>query len=123
MASKSKPLRWIGSSRRDLKNFPAPARRNVGFALDFAQKGTKHPSAKPLQGFGGGSVLEIIESFDGDAYRAVYTVRFHDAIYVLHAFKKKSRHGIKTPEREIDLIKQRLRQAEEDYASKHRQEN
>jgi phage-related protein len=111
-----KPLRWVGSSRADLRAFPAEARRNVGFALDFAQNGGKHPAAKPLRGFKGAGVLEVVEDHDGDTYRAIYTVRFARAVYVLHAFKKKSKTGIKTPKHEIDLIKKRLKLAEADYA-------
>jgi phage-related protein len=80
-----------------------------------AQFGRKHSSAKPLSGFGGASVLEIVENFDGDTYRAVYTVKFAELIYVLHVFQKKSKSSIKTPKNEIDLIKQRLRAAEENY--------
>ncbi len=113
-----KPVRWVGTARADLRGFPAEARRNIGIALYFAQKGDKHPSAKPLKGFGGAGVLEIVENCEGDSYRAVYTVRFADVVYVLHAFKKKSKQGIKTPKHEIDLLKQRLQQAEEDYHSR-----
>ena len=90
-------------------------KRDIGFALDKAQRGDKHPSAKPLQGFGGASVLEIVENHDGDTYRAVYTVRFAEAIYVLHCFQKKSKRGIKTPKKELDLIAARLKKAQEDY--------
>lgn len=91
-------------------------RREIGFALESAQHGDKHPSAKPLRGFTGAGVLEIIESRQSDTYRAVYTVRLAEAIYVLHAFKKKSKSGIKTSKQDIDLIVARLKQAEEDYA-------
>ena len=94
-----KPVRWIGSSRDDLCRFPAEARRNIGYALHFAQMGDKHSSAKPLQGFGGAGVLEIVEDHDGDTYRAVYTVRFAEVVYVLHTFQKKSKRGVKTPQR------------------------
>ena len=111
-----KPVHWIGSSREDLRDFPAEVRRDIGFALRTAQNGAKHPSAKPLQGFGGASVLEIVEHHDGDTYRAVYTVRFAEVIYVLHAFKKKSKSGIKTPKRGLNLIEARLKKAQEDYA-------
>jgi phage-related protein len=112
---KEKPIRWIGSSRVDLREFPDEARRNVGFALSFAQIGEKHPVAKPLKGFSGAGVLEIVEDHRGDTYRAVYTVRFARAVYVLHAFKKKSKAGIKTPRHEIELIGRRLKAAESDY--------
>ena len=110
-----RPLYWIGSSRQDLRDFPDDARRDVGFALSFAQNGLKHPSAKPLKGFGGSGVLEIVEDHRGDTYRAVYTVRFAGAVYVLHAFKKKSKSGIKTPRHELELIARRLKMAEADY--------
>ena len=88
----------------------------MGFALHFAQAGGKHADAKPLKGFVGADVLEIVEDHDGDSYRAVYTVRFAGAIYVLHAFQKKSKGGIKTPAKEIELVKKRLKRAEEHYA-------
>jgi phage-related protein len=110
-----KPLRWVGRSREDLRRFPAEARREIGYALQFAQSGTKHPAAKPLRGFGGAGVLEIVEDDDGNTYRAVYTVRFADAVYVLHAFQKKSKVGIKTPKKDLDLIRARLHRAEEDH--------
>jgi phage-related protein len=112
-----KPLRWVGSSKDDLRAFPDDVKRHVGYALHFAQAGDKHPSAKPLQGFGGAGVLEIVKDYDRDTYRAVYTVRFADMIYVLHAFQKKAKHGIKTPKRDMDLIRARLRRAETDYAA------
>jgi phage-related protein len=116
--SEIKPVRWVGTARDDLRRFPAEARRNIGNALYFAQSGDKHPSAKPLKGFGCAGVLEIVENCEGDSYRAVYTVQLAEAVYVLHAFKKKSKRGIKTPKHEIDLLKQRLQQAEEDYDSR-----
>jgi phage-related protein len=100
---------------RDLRDFPDEVRRNIGYALQFAQAGTKHPSAKPLHGFGGAGVLEIVEDHAGDAYRAVYTVRFAEAVYVLHAFQKKSKSGIQTPKKEIGLIRNRLRRAEQEH--------
>lgn len=92
----------------------------IGYALHFAQMGDKHPSAKPLKGFGGAGVLEIVEDHDGSTYRAVYTVRFSDAVYVLHAFQKKSRKRAKTPKQEIELVRQRLRRAEEDYNARQK---
>ena len=112
-----KPVRWIGAALDDLRGFPAEA-QEYWECVYFAQKGDKHPSAKPLKGFGGAGVLEIVEDCEGDSYRAVYTIRLADVIYVLHAFKKKSKRGIKTPKHEIDLLKQRLQQAEEDYRSR-----
>ena len=110
-----KPVRWIGSSRKDLKTFPRPVQRDVGQALYAAQCGEEYPSVKGLQGFGGRAVLEILAPHEGDTYRTVYTVRFHDAIYVLHAFQKKSKKGIATPQREIELVKQRSPAAEQNY--------
>jgi phage-related protein len=103
---------WIGSSRKDLRRFPREVRRDFGQALYTAQQGETDPSAKPLRGFGGGSVLEIVASHSGDTWRAVYTVHYAEAIYVLHAFQKKSKRGIATPQRELDLIRQRLAEAE-----------
>lgn len=88
----------------------------MGVALYFAQHGEKHHEAKPLKGFGSAGVLEIVEDYDGDTYRAVYTVRFAGAVYVLHAFQKKSRQGIKTAQRDLDLIHTRLHRAQEEYA-------
>jgi len=115
MASGLKRIRWIGASLRDLRSFPREVRIDIGHALFAAQEGKTDPAAKPLKGFGGANVLEIIASHHGNAWRAVYTVRFQDAIYVLHVFQKKSTKGIATPTREIDLIKQRLTEAERDY--------
>lgn len=89
--------------------------RSVGSALWAAQTGEKAPYAKPLKGFAGAGVLEIVDDFDGDTYRAVYTVRFAGLVYVLHAFQKKSRRGIATPKNEIEKIEQRLKRAKEDY--------
>lgn len=111
-----KPVRWIGSSKVDLSAFPEEVKRRVGGALWDAQTGRKAPFAKPLKGFGGAGVLEVVDDFDGATYRAAYTVRFGGIVYVLHAFQKKSRRGITTPKAELDLIKQRLRRAREDYA-------
>ena len=119
MESELKPVRWVGSSRRDLRGFPAPVRRDIGQALYAAQWGEEYPCVKALQGFGGRCVLEIVAPYAGDTYRAVYTVRFEDAIYVLHAFQKKSKRGVSTPQKEIDLIKQRLAAAEQDYRERH----
>jgi len=110
-----KPIRWIGTSLRDLRSFPQEVRIDIGHALFISQQGGIDPAAKPLKGFGGASVLEIVASHHGNAWRAVYTVRFQDAIYVLHVFQKKSTKGIATPTREIELIKQRLVEAERDH--------
>ena len=106
-----KPAVFVGSSRRDLQAFPSVARREIGQALFEAQLGDHPARAKPLKGFGSG-VLEIRDNYDGDTYRAVYTVRFEGVLYVLHTFQKKSTAGIATPQRHLDLIRQRLRQAE-----------
>ena len=115
MNGELKPIRWIGTSLRDLRSFPRAVRVDIGHALFTAQEGKTDPAAKPLKGFGGASVLEIVSSHHGNAWRAVYTVRFQDAISVLHVFQKKSTKGIATPTREIDLIKQRLAEAERDH--------
>ena len=107
-----RPLIWMGSSRRDLRAFPRQVRRDIGQSLYAAQLGEIDPSAKPLKGFSGGSVIEIIADYSGNTYRAVYTVRFADAVYVLHAFQKKSKRGIATNRRDMDVIRQRLTEAE-----------
>jgi len=112
----TKPLFWLGSSRKDLRGFPEPVKDIIGHALFIAQLGRKHEDAKPLRGYGGAGVLELVEDFDGDTYRAVYTVKFTDAVYVLHVFQKKSKKAIKTPQKDLDLIKERLRRAEQDHA-------
>jgi phage-related protein len=117
--SARKPVEWIGSSRSDLRNFPPEVRRVMGQAIDDAQLGTEHPAAKALKGFGGRGVLEIVDDFDGDTYRAVYSVKFADAVYVLHAFQKKSKKGIATPRHEIDLIRARLKRAAEHYRTNY----
>jgi phage-related protein len=107
-----KPLFWVGSSRKDLKNFPVEVRRLMGFALWQAQCGRKHVDAKPLKGFGGAGVLEVVEDRDRSSYRAVYTVKLAGAVYVLHSFQKKSKKGVKTPQQELDLVRNRLKIAE-----------
>jgi len=109
----AKPLKWIGSSKDDLIEFPDFVRKEMGHALYLAQIGMKAPKAKPLRGFGGAGVLEIVGDHDGDTYRAVYTVKFHGIIFVLHAFQKKSKRGIQTPKADIELIKRRLKSAGE----------
>ncbi|MEE4237373.1 MAG: type II toxin-antitoxin system RelE/ParE family toxin [Anderseniella sp.] len=111
-----KPCIFIASSADDLRAFPDAVRQDIGFALYEAQNGLRHLSAKPLKGFGGSGVLEVVENHDSDTYRAVYTVRFAGVVYVLHAFQKKSRKGIATARHDIDLIKRRLKVAEENYA-------
>lgn len=113
-----KTLVWIGSSRSALKSFPAEVKDVIGYALFQAQAGRKSPTAKPLAGFGGASVLEVIDDYRGDTYRAVYTVKFAELVDVLHAFQKKSKKGIATPKSDIDLIRKRLRIAEDDYKTR-----
>jgi phage-related protein len=98
-----------------VSGFPKPVQRHIGQALYAAQRGEEYPTVKALKGFGGRSVLEIVALDDTGTFRTVYTVRFRDAIYVLHAFQKKSKKGIATPKSEIDLIEQRLAAAERDY--------
>jgi len=107
MIDLTKQLVWIASSKKDLCEFPEDVRQVMGFALYLAQRGDKHPDAKPLKGFHGAGVLEVVDDFDGDSYRTVYTVRLADVVYVLHAFQKKSKSGIATPLREINLIRER----------------
>jgi phage-related protein len=109
-----KRVRWVGS-KEDLSGFPEVVRRRIGGALWEAQIGRKAPYAKPMRGFGGAGVLEVVDDFDGDTFRAVYTVRFALAVYVLHAFQKKSKRGIATPKVELELIDRRLKRAQEDY--------
>ena len=111
-ATRLRPVTWVGSSRHDLASFPKPVRRDMGQALYVAQRGDTDPAAKPLKGFGGARVMEIVDRHDTNTYRAVYTVQFAEAIYVLHAFRKKSSRGTATPAREIDLIRRRLADAE-----------
>jgi phage-related protein len=105
-------LAWIGSSLDDLRELPDDVQDSFGYALYLAQAGEKHASAKPLKGFKGAGVLEVVENHDGETYRAVYTVRLASAVYVLHVFQKKSKRGIATPKADIDLIRQRLKTAE-----------
>jgi len=110
-----KPVVWIGSSRSDLASFPEDVKDAVGYALYIAQRGGKHADAKPLRGFGGAGILEIVDDHAGDTYRAVYTVRLAGRVYVLHVFQKKSRTGITTPKAVIELIRSRLKRAEEEH--------
>ena len=113
-----KPVEWIGSSKSDLRTFPSAVRGMVGFALYQAQVGLKHRDAKPLRGFGA-NILEVVSRYDGDTYRAVYTVRFKAAVYVLHAFQKKAKRGTATPKQEIDLVRRRLRAAQQHYSENY----
>ena len=109
-----KPLLWVGSSKEDLLSFPEPVKDSIGAALSLAQFGGKHPAAKPWKGEGPG-VFEVVDDFMGCTYRAVYTVRFRQASYVLHAFQKKSPTGIKTAQRDVDLVAKRLKLAQQHY--------
>ncbi len=113
-----RPVEWVSSSKQDLKAFPEVVQDHVGFALYQAQAGLKHHDAKPLKGLGSG-VLEVVSRHDGDTYRAVYAVRFKDAVYVLHAFQKKAKKGVSTPKTEIELIKRRLKAAENHYKANY----
>jgi phage-related protein len=116
-SSTPKEVYWIGAARDDLRRFPEPVRYVIGYALYLAQTGGKHPHAKPLRGFGSAGVLEVVEDHDGDTYRAVYTVTFKEAVYVLHAFQKKSKRGIGTPKPDIDTVTERLKAAAKHYAA------
>ena len=116
----AKPCIFVGASRRELKALPEDVQREIGHALYEAQCGGEPVSAKALKGFGGRGVLEVVEIFDGNTYRAVYTVRFAGIVYVLRAFQKKSKTGIATPRAEIETIKARLRAAEQDYRERFR---
>lgn len=107
-----KPLYWVGSSKKDIALMPEEVQDIFGYALYLAQVGKKHDDAKPLKGLGSAGVLEVVEDWHGDTYRAVYTVRFAAAVFVLHVFQKKARKGIETPKHEIALIRERLKAAE-----------
>src|SRR5574344_746036 len=112
MPTPTKPLRWVASSKKDLMAMPEAVQDTFGYALHLAQVGQKHPDAKPMKGFGGAGVVEVVEDFQGDAYRAVYTVRYAEAVYVVHCFQKKSMQGIATPKPDVELIKSRLKASE-----------
>ncbi|HED16748.1 MAG TPA: hypothetical protein ENI64_08055 [Gammaproteobacteria bacterium] len=112
-----KQVIWIGSSLKDLKDFPGDVIDVMGYAIHLAQQGDKHPDTKPLKGFGSAKTLEVVDDHKGSTYRAVYTVKFEDVVYVLHCFQKKSKSGSATPKPDIDLIRQRLKDAESLYKS------
>lgn len=120
-ARNERPLHWVGSSKRDLLEFPAEVVDNIGYALGVVQYGGHPPSAKPWKGLGPG-VLEIVEDDASGTYRAVYTVRFREAIYMLHAFQKKSPSGIRTARADVELIKERLKTAKRDYEAHYGKE-
>jgi phage-related protein len=111
---REKPLHWVASAKKDYQTFPDEVQDDMGYALGLAQFGGKHPNAKPWKGEGPG-IFEIVEDHRGNTYRAVYTVRFAEVVYVLHAFQKKSKSGIKTPQEEVKLIAERLKRAQTDY--------
>ena len=113
-----KPLDWVGSSKRDFLGFPEPVKDEMGNALGLAQFGGKHPSAKPWKGRGPG-VFKLVDDHHGNTYRAVYTVRFREVVYVLHAFQKKSPKGIKTAQVDVDLVERRLKTAQQDYEARY----
>ena len=113
-----RPLDWVGSSKRNFLAFPDRVKDELGNALGVAQLGGKHPNAKPWKGEGPG-IFEIVEAHDGNAYRAVYTVRFVEVIYVLHAFQKKSPKRIKTAAADVELVHRRLKLAQQDYEARH----
>jgi phage-related protein len=114
-----KPIFWVGRCRDDLSAFPEAVKYVMGYALHQAQLGGKHLDAKPLRGFGGAGVIEVVERYDGGTYRAIYTVKFSGAVYVLHAFQKKSKRGVKTPQKELNLIRERLKSAEKHCAEQN----
>lgn len=113
-----KPVDWIGSSYKDFRAFPDAVQDHMGYALHVAQTGSKHEDAKPLKGFGGAGVLEIVSDHVGNTYRGVYTVKFAAAVYVPHAFQKKSKTGSKTPAAEMELVASRLKAAEADFKAR-----
>jgi phage-related protein len=113
-----RPIIWAPQTLRELRSFPKKVKREFGRALQFAQAGDKHPAAKPLKGFGGGGILEIVEDYDRSSHRAVYTVRFKEAVYVIHVFQKKSKKGIETTRADMNLIKERLKWATQNHAKK-----
>jgi len=118
LARGERPLDWVGSSKKDFVAFPEAVKDEMGNALGLAQFGGKHPSAKPWKGQGSG-IFEVVEDHDGDTYRAVYSVRFKEVVYVLHAFQKKSPKGIKTAQLDVDLVGRRLKVAQQDYEDRH----
>ena len=120
LAPELKPLVWIGRSKKALEKLPRPVQKRFGFALRLAQQGLRHSDAKSLRGFGGAAVIEVVDDFDRNTYRAVYTVRFEGVVYALHVFQKKSKEGTKTPRAEMELIRKRLKDAETDYRSRKR---
>jgi phage-related protein len=121
VSDSDKPLVWIGSTLKDLRPFPEEVKDVMGYALREAQAGGKHPDAKPLRGFKGAGVLEVVDDFDGDTYRAVYTVKMEGVVYALHAFQKKSKTGKATDKTDLEMIIRRLKLAQEDYERRKRE--
>ena len=121
MISSDKPLVWIGSTLKDLRAFPEEVKDVMGFALRQAQTGGKHPNAKPLKGYKGAGVLEVVDDFDGDTYRAVYTVKLEGVVYALHAFQKKSKSGKATDKSDLEMIDRRLKLARDDHEQRNRE--
>jgi phage-related protein len=117
-----KPITWMGDSRKRLRELPKDVRQDVGIALHWAQQGRVHPTAKPMKGSLRG-VMEIVSDFDGDTFRVMYTTRIGDELYVLHAFQKKSKRGAATPQHEVDLIENRLRDAQQLHTQRSRARN
>lgn len=121
MSDRDKPLLWVGSTLKDLRAFPEEVKDVMGFALREAQAGRKHPDAKPLKGYKGAGVLEVVDDFDGDTYRAVYTVRMEGVVYALHAFQKKSKTGKATDKTDLEMIERRLKLAQADHEKRSRE--
>ncbi len=117
-----KPVKWVGSAKRDLDGLPEDVKDVFGHAIDLAQAGGKHLDAKVLTGFGSAGVLEVVDDDRGDTYRAVYTVKFAGWVYVLACFQKKSKTGIKTPKEDLELIHARLKAAKLDFEAWQQQQ-
>jgi len=111
MTHQLKPLHWVGSAKKDLMALPKDVVDVFGYALHLAQEGARHPDAKPMKGFGGAGVIEVVEDYNGDTYRAVYTVKFVNSVYVLHCYQKKSKTGVGTPKEDMELIERRYKKA------------
>lgn len=113
-----KSLVWVGSSRKDFNGFPVEVKSEMGYALFQAQMGGRYRKAKIFKGAGDAGIVEVVDDFRGDTFRTIYTVRFESAVYVLHAFQKKSKQGIATPKGDLNLIEQRLKEAQQLHKEK-----